>query len=106
QGQFGFSVQKKIYVECGAKLDGKYPGDKIWSVFCDRIGWRVNENYISENYISYEKVIFNTNAPQGHLPSRLLWGGVLGWVGFGLGGFAAGGRCFSSLASRLVNCSK
>ncbi|MCG8363475.1 MAG: GUN4 domain-containing protein, partial [Pseudanabaenales cyanobacterium] len=47
QGQFGFSVQKKIYVECGAKLDGKYPGDKIWSVFCDRIGWRVNENYIS-----------------------------------------------------------
>ena len=106
QGQFGFSVQKKIYVECGAKLDGKYPGDKIWRLFCDRIGWRVNENYISENYISYEKVIFNTNAPQGHLPSRLLWGGVLGWVGFGLGGFAAGGRCFSSLASRLVNCSK
>ena len=29
QGHFGFSVQKEIYVACGAKLDGKYPGDKI-----------------------------------------------------------------------------
>ena len=29
QGKWGFNVQKRIYVECGAKLDGNYPGDKI-----------------------------------------------------------------------------
>lgn len=39
-GKFGFSVQKKIYVECGAKLDSKYPGDEIWEKFGDRVGWR------------------------------------------------------------------
>ena len=32
QERFGFSVQKQIYVKCGAKLDGNYPGDKIWRV--------------------------------------------------------------------------
>lgn len=40
KGRFGFSVQKKIYLECGGKLDGKYPGDKIWETFGDRVGWR------------------------------------------------------------------
>jgi hypothetical protein len=40
QGKFGFSVQKQIYVECGAKVDGQYPGDEIWDKFCDRVGWR------------------------------------------------------------------
>ncbi len=62
-GQFGFSVQKEIYVQCGAKLNGKYPGDKIWQEFCDLIGWKVNGSYI---YCS--DVIFSTSAPQGHLP--------------------------------------
>ncbi|MEM7772867.1 MAG: GUN4 domain-containing protein, partial [Cyanobacteria bacterium P01_A01_bin.37] len=32
-GKFGFSVQKEIYVQCGAKLDGNYPGDKIFKEF-------------------------------------------------------------------------
>ncbi|ASC73465.1 GUN4 domain containing transcriptional regulator [Halomicronema hongdechloris C2206] len=59
QGQFGFSVQKDIYVECGAKLDGEYPGDAIWGTFCDRIGWRRGGQYIS-----YSDGIFDTSAPQ------------------------------------------
>jgi len=46
QGKFGFSVQKQIYVECGAKLDGKYPGDKIWHRFCERVGWRKGNSYL------------------------------------------------------------
>lgn len=69
-GQFGFSVQKEIYVQCGAKLDGKYPGDKIWEEFCDRTGWRVNGSYIY-----YSDVTFSTSAPQGHLPFCHLGGG-------------------------------
>lgn len=49
QGKFGFSVQKQIYVDCGAKLDGEYPGDKIWEEFCDRVGWRRDGEYVSYN---------------------------------------------------------
>jgi hypothetical protein len=45
QGQFGFSVQKEIYVACGAKLDGKYPGDQIWKDFATRVGWRENDDW-------------------------------------------------------------
>ncbi|MBW4522325.1 MAG: GUN4 domain-containing protein [Scytolyngbya sp. HA4215-MV1] len=91
QGRFGFSVQKQIYLDCGAQLDGNYPGDKIWEKFCDRIGWRMNNKYISLDQVTY-----STSAPMGHLPSPMghlpkgNWGGVVG---------------FSSLASRLVDCS-
>ena len=61
QGKFGFSVQKEIYVECGAKLDGNCPGDTIWRKFGDKVGWRVNGKWIDE-------VTFSTSAPKGHLP--------------------------------------
>ncbi len=63
QGRFGFSVQKKIYVECGAQLDGKYLGDKMWQAFGDQVGWRVNGSWLS-----YTDVTFGTSAPNGHLP--------------------------------------
>lgn len=52
KGQFGFSVQKQIYVECGAKLDGKYPGDKIWERFCDRVGWRKDGQWLHHSDLS------------------------------------------------------
>lgn len=61
--QFGFSVQKQIYVECGGKLDGQYPGDKIWGKFGDRVGWRVNGVRLY-----YSAFTFDTSAPSGHLP--------------------------------------
>jgi serine/threonine protein kinase len=78
-GKFGFSVQKQIYVECGGKLDGNYPGDKIWDRFCDRVGWRVNNQYIY-----YFDINFNTSASQGHLPiPTKVWAG--GGVGEGAG---------------------
>lgn len=56
QDKFGFSVQKKIYVECGAKLDGKYPGDKIWHEFCDRVGWRKADKYLSSKDLQKRRV--------------------------------------------------
>lgn len=64
-GHFGFSIQKKIYFDCGAKLDGNYPGDQIWDKFCQRVGWRVNE---VRKY--YSQLTFDTSAPKGHLPVR------------------------------------
>ncbi|UBF25469.1 GUN4 domain-containing protein [Kovacikia minuta CCNUW1] len=68
KGHFGFSVQKQIYVESGAKLDGQYPGDKTWNEFGDRVGWRVKSTWIHPGGVT-----FSTSAPRGHLP--LLVGG-------------------------------
>lgn len=78
-GQFGFSVQQEIYVQCGATLDGKYPGDKIWHEFCTRIGWRAKDLYIY-----YADVTFNTSAPRGHLSAAWRWGGYRSprWCGW------------------------
>lgn len=86
-GKFGFSVQKEIYVACGAALDGQYPGDKIWSKFCDRVGWK-NEG----KDLKYSKPIVNLNlSPAGEFP--LVKGFSMWWS-------------FYHLVQRLVNCSK
>lgn len=55
-GRFGFSVQKRICNEC--KKDPQ--------AFGDRVGWHVQEAWISASQVIYTPV----NAPQGHLP----WG--------------------------------
>jgi hypothetical protein len=84
QGKFGFSVQKKIYVDCGATLDGEYPGDNIWKEFCDRVGWSKGGNYLN-----YRDLTANPSlSPAGEFPlvgggwERDLWL----WCG-GVGGF-------------------
>jgi hypothetical protein len=63
-GRFGFSIQKKIYLEVGGKPDGKYY-QEAWDKFGDRVGWRVNQDWINT------LVTFDTTAPSGHLPSLL-----------------------------------
>jgi eukaryotic-like serine/threonine-protein kinase len=79
-GRFGFSVQKCIYQSLGGtrELDMK-----IWEEFGDRVGWRVNSNWLG-----YDELKFNTKAPEGHLPVLWVWWGVFEW------------RVFSSLLSR------
>ncbi|MEO1069927.1 MAG: GUN4 domain-containing protein, partial [Cyanobacteria bacterium J06638_6] len=54
KGKWGFSVQKRIYVECGAKLNGKYPGDEIWYEFCRRVGWRKGDSYVSYSNLTFD----------------------------------------------------
>lgn len=71
-GRFGFSVQKRIYVETGNPLDGKYYEESL-ERFGERVGW-----CMKHEWISYSDVIFDTLIPKGHLPV----GGVGGW-GFG-----------------------
>jgi eukaryotic-like serine/threonine-protein kinase len=74
QGHFGFSVQKKIWLEVGGKVD--------YETECklgDRVGWRKGGQWLD-----YSNLTFKMAAPAGHLPS----GGRLGWdigvmVGFG-----------------------
>jgi len=68
QGKFGFSVQKQIYVESGAELNGKYPGDQVWHEFCNRVGWRKGDSYLH-----YEDLKANPYfSPIGEFPG---WGG-------------------------------
>ncbi len=75
QGKFGFSVQKQIYVECGAKLDGKYPGDKSWYEFCDRVGWRKDSSYLN-NYSAPQANL--SLSPTGEFPGFLVCGFLSG----------------------------
>ncbi|MBD1851011.1 GUN4 domain-containing protein [Cyanobacteria bacterium FACHB-502] len=80
EGKFGFSVQKQIYVECGAKLDGEYPGAQIWEKFCDRVGWRKDGKWLN-----YRDLNPSNSFPKGIFPRLLLLVGgisVGNWILF------------------------
>lgn len=80
-GHFGFSVQKRIWLECGGKVD--YETECLLG---ERLGWR--------NKIGWLKISYNywpLDSTQGHLPS---------YKPLPLGRHLS----TSSLASRLVNC--
>lgn len=63
-GLFGLSVQKQIYTECGAKLDGKHPGAEMWQTFGDRVGW-----YKDGKWVSYDNLMGDLKiSPKGEFP--------------------------------------
>lgn len=65
KGQFGFSVQKRIYYrEVG----------QDWEKMGDRVGWRVKGEWLS-----IESLTYNLNAPTGHLPGCGAWVASLVW---------------------------
>ncbi|GEM_PF-5893546 len=69
QGRFGFTKQREIWFDCGGK-SGVYD-DKIAQLFGDRIGWKRRNSWLN-----YNDLIFNLNAPFGHLPLiRVQYGG-------------------------------
>lgn len=74
-GRFGFSVQKKIYLSVGGKPDYKYY-EEVWKNFGDRVGWRVESNWIS-----YTENTFDTSAPKGHLPGTRIGRHMISWIG-------------------------
>jgi serine/threonine protein kinase len=65
QGKFGISVQKKIYESLGGSRDYE---PKKWNTFGEKVGWRVNNNWLY-----YNQITFDLKAPPGHLPT-LVWG--------------------------------
>jgi len=90
QGHFGFSVQKKIWLEVGGKDDNKAIGKLGYYV-----GWRDERWHI---WWRYEDLTFNMQAPSGHLP------GYLAVASFVL---VEGGRdrdLLMGLLSRIENC--
>ncbi|MEM7553239.1 MAG: GUN4 domain-containing protein [Cyanobacteria bacterium P01_A01_bin.84] len=72
---FGFSIQKRIWLECGGKVD--------YETECrlgEAVGWRKDGNWLS-----YNNITFGLNASLGHLP----WIGSLD-LGCSLGEFFLG----------------
>jgi hypothetical protein len=91
ENRFGLSIQKQIYVECGAKLDGNYPGNKIWYKFCDRVGWCKNGKWLT-----YSALNPSFSSPQGIFPGCWVgWGWAFAVWGVGWGG--GGGFLFSRI---------
>jgi hypothetical protein len=85
QNRFGFSVQKKIWIDNGGKLDGSYDSD-AYHKLANKVGW-MN----AERWFNYSELTFDRNAPCGHLPC--------GWqcVNDHVGGKTGGGSLLSSL---------
>ena len=91
-GHFGFSVQKAIWQKHGSPTSS---GEK-WDQFCIEVGWQSAD---ASRYLKYDELIANPHfSPRGEFPLDVwgLWLGVWWWSLSSL----------SSLASRLVNCSK
>jgi uncharacterized caspase-like protein len=74
-GRFGFSVQKRIWLEVGGK-PGKRD-DEVWEKFGDRVGWR---SHVINEWRYYSDLTFYVHAPKGHLPAFV----VVFWWGRGL----------------------
>jgi hypothetical protein len=50
-GRFGFSVQKRIWKSVGGNLKAD---DEIYQAFGDRVGWRVNKNWLEIDDFSFK----------------------------------------------------
>ena len=70
-GKFGFSVQKKVWIDCGG-IPGNYDDD-VYKKFADQVGWRR-----SGDWLSYDKLTFSLDGiEKAHLP----FGGLGGSCG-------------------------
>jgi len=92
QNRFGFSVQKKIWVDNGGKLDKSYDWDTYLKL-ANKVGWRKGEN----NWLFTLNFEFTLqyNALPGHLPGFLADNGRRGkgwgrWVHEGDNGIGRG----------------
>jgi predicted NACHT family NTPase len=87
-GHFGFSVQKKIWQDCGSpKSDGK-----DWDRFCVKVGWQDKQ---AKGYVAYSDLKSNPSlSPVGELPGTCMYR-QCEWVAANIEG---------SLFSRAATC--
>jgi len=71
--KFGFRMQTQIYRVCGAALNGRYPGNRTWQIFGDRVGWRENGIWIAHSDFNP-----SLDSPKGCLPKNFGCGGAWG----------------------------
>jgi hypothetical protein len=62
KGKFGFSVQKKIWIDCGG-IPGKY-NLRAYKQFADQVGWRRSGNWLSYGDLTF----LLEGSKHGHLP--------------------------------------
>ena len=90
-GHFGFSVQKSIYQRLGGGAKN-YDGT-VQEAFSETLGWKKKGDSVSAFFESSpERLTFNINAPEAHLPGW--WWGMLGCQGV----------CGPSFLDRFVAC--
>ncbi|ACB50426.1 hypothetical protein cce_1076 [Crocosphaera subtropica ATCC 51142] len=70
QGQFGLSVQQRIYKSLGLS---ETVDINIYRQFAQQVGWAKQDNPNDPDYYLYDDLNFSLNAPPGHLP-RWSWG--------------------------------
>lgn len=62
QERFGFFTQKRVWESVGGQM-GKLDNATTYIKYCDRIGWRIDGDWIH-----YDDVNFSFDALEGHLP--------------------------------------
>ena len=91
-------MQKRIYQSLGGTRNYD---DKICIAFGERVGWRE-----SGMWLSYRDIIFETTAPEAHLPLR--WGIADGWGALSFDSIGSSnwgwGMRMLSLFSRVETC--
>lgn len=86
QGKFGFSVQRRVWQECGSPTE-----TKTWKTFCDQVGWRRNDNWVCYSDLSFDL----KNSMKGEIPY------FIGCVTFGWVDWCVG---WVNLFSRIKSC--
>ncbi|MDB9343956.1 GUN4 domain-containing protein [Nodularia spumigena CS-586/05] len=74
QGQYGFSVQKKIWQKAG----------KNWNAFCREVGWERSAKWLFGGWVDMKSIKYKCteNTPTGHLPCRAALREYKEWVAF------------------------
>lgn len=73
QDLYSFSIQKKLYVQCGARLDGQYPGHEVWDKFASEVGWLVKGEWIDRRDPKF--LSDDITQRHGHFPCGAFLGG-------------------------------
>ncbi|NJL45306.1 MAG: hypothetical protein HC922_05265 [Leptolyngbyaceae cyanobacterium SM2_3_12] len=98
-GQFGFSVQHRLYTELAKTFDITELNLITPHPFCQQVGWlMVTVPRPLAFFKFYDFLDFSLGAPQGHLPAYWYW--RLSWLeSWRTGGFGSGrGAGFADLA--------
>lgn len=88
RGQFGFSVQRDVWMPYYTLFWSKAD---TWAAVGDRLGWRINHLWNPNHWKRYDEITFSLRAPKGHLP----------FLGNTLGIFT-----IEAFANRLQDCDR